>query len=111
MAEQRPDGTPISDSLLARVVARTRKGIGDKLDDWFGPLDPLPPSAPDDVKGRAFDYQTGYNLNIPPRGGEREQQNIYQKLKALSTQGDIVRVLIETRKDQLAQQDIPSRAA
>jgi hypothetical protein len=37
---------------------------------WFGPLNPLMPVAPDSVKGRILDYQSGYNLNTKPRAYE-----------------------------------------
>ena len=38
--------------------------------DWFGPLDPMRPLAPDSVKGRVLDYPSGFNLNTQPRSGE-----------------------------------------
>ena len=36
-------------------------------DTWFGPLQPLAPMAPPEVKGRQFDYPFGANLNYIPR--------------------------------------------
>jgi hypothetical protein len=35
--------------------------------NWFGPNQPMAPQAPEDAKGRAFDYQPGWNLHTRPR--------------------------------------------
>lgn len=67
--------------------------------DWFGPLNPLSPIAPPDVKGRILDYPSGYNLNIRPRA----YSNItFDMLRAFADRYDILRLLIETRKDQMS---------
>jgi hypothetical protein len=67
--------------------------------DWFGPLNPLAPIAPPDVKGRILDFPSGYNLNIRPRA----YSNItFDMLRAFADRYDILRLLIETRKDQMS---------
>ena len=65
---------------------------------WFGPLAPMRPVAPQDVAGRQFDYQTGWNLNTTPRPGEPID---FRTLRMLADAFDPVRLIIERRKDQL----------
>lgn len=66
--------------------------------DWFGPLDPLTPTAPGEVAGRILDYPSGYNLVQQPRAYEIS----FQMLRNLADSYDLLRTVIETRKDQLA---------
>jgi hypothetical protein len=66
---------------------------------WFGPLDPLPPVAPGQVAGRRLDYPSGWNLLVSPRGEDAVPASV---LRALADDCDLVRLAIETRKDQLA---------
>lgn len=66
---------------------------------WFTPQQPINPQAPPDVKGRAFDYQSGYNLNFQPRSTEPIG---FAQLRFLADNCDILRLVIETRKDQMA---------
>jgi hypothetical protein len=65
--------------------------------DWFSPLAPMPGIAPKEVAGRQFDYRSGWNLNIEPRVGEPIG---FRELRALADY-DIVRLIIERRKDQI----------
>lgn len=67
--------------------------------DWFGPRDPMPPVAPEDVAGRALDYQTGYNQNLTPRALEPVS---FTQLRVLAESYDLMRLIIETRKDQIS---------
>ena len=60
------------------------------------------PSAPPEVTGRRFDYPVAYNLQQRPRAYEAVD---FPTLRALSRGYDILRTVIETRKDQLAQLD------
>ncbi|WP_372395288.1 phage portal protein (plasmid) [Azospirillum sp. HJ39] len=66
--------------------------------DWFGPSQPLQPAAPAEVKGRAWDFPTGTNLQTRPRGTEGVS---FEQLRALADGYDLLRLAIETRKDQL----------
>ena len=70
--------------------------------DWFGPLQPLAPVAPPDVAGRQFDFPPGFNLTTQPRAYEPIG---FFELRALADAYDLVRIIIETRKDQLARLD------
>jgi hypothetical protein len=79
---------------LARPAAATGSGA-----DWFGPMAPQAPVAPPAVVGRQFDYPPGYNLIAQPRA---YQPIGFGELRALADAYDLVRIIIETRKDQLA---------
>jgi PAS domain-containing protein len=67
---------------------------------WMGPGKPLSPVAPpQDVAGRAFDYPVTHNLNTTPR---RFEAVSFNDLRNLSYAFDMLRLCIETRKDQLS---------
>lgn len=70
--------------------------------DWFGPLNPMSPVAPPEVSGRLLDYPSGYNLNIRPRAYEPVT---FETMRALADGYDLMRLVIETRKDQMASLD------
>jgi hypothetical protein len=67
--------------------------------DWLGPLNPMQPTAPKEVEGRQWDFPVGYNLEIQPRAYEPIG---FHTLRALAENLDLLRLAIETRKDQLA---------
>jgi len=95
--------TPLSAGLVARVTQAARYVLsGVAPDGWFGPLQPLEPIAPPSVAGRRFDYPTGYNLNYNPRSYEAVS---FEELRALADSCDILRSVIETRKDQVEAQE------
>ena len=66
-------------------------------ESWFGPRQPIRPVA-QEVQGRAWDFPTGYNQYIRPRINEGIS---FQQLRALADNLDILRLVIETRKDQI----------
>ena len=76
-------------------------------DTWFGPLQPLAPMAPPEVKGRQFDYPFGANLNYIPRA---EDGISFAELRGLADALPLLRAVIETRKDQIAGQNYAVRA-
>lgn len=95
--------TPISSGLISRITQSARYIIsGVTPETWFGPLQPLQPIAPPEVAGRRFDYPTGYNLNYTPRSAEAVT---FEELRALADNCDILRSVIETRKDQIEAQE------
>lgn len=89
---------PLSPGLVARVAAGLRYIAGGDPPDWFGPLDPMPPMAPPDIAGRSFDFPVGVNLRIQPRPDEPIS---FAELRALADRYDLIRLVVETRKDQL----------
>jgi hypothetical protein len=65
---------------------------------WFGPLAPLGPIAPPQVAGRQFDFPSGYNIAVGARAFEPIG---FHDLRALAETYDLLRLVIETRKDQV----------
>jgi len=93
----------IPTSIVTRALQGVRYAItGVAPENWFGPMQPLAPMAPAEVAGRRFDYPTGYNLNYGPRAYEPVS---FSDLRALADNCDILRLVIETRKDQIEAQD------
>jgi hypothetical protein len=100
MAENRNTaGKAVPASLIAQVAAGIRYTFTGKAPDWFGPLSAPPPQAPEDVAGRRFDYPTGYNINSTPR---QDEAISFGQMRAFADGYDLLRLVIETRKDQLA---------
>jgi hypothetical protein len=95
--------TPIAPGLIARARDGLRYIIsGVTPATWFGPFQPLAPQAPPEVAGRQFDYPVGYNLDIRPRADEPIS---FPQLRALADSCDLLRTVIETRKDQIERLD------
>jgi hypothetical protein len=65
---------------------------------WFGPQVPIAPVAPGYVKGRQFNTPVGYNIQLEPRAYEAVG---FETLRNLADTCDILRLAIETRKDQI----------
>ena len=84
-----------------------RRITGVSPDTWFGPLQPLAPMAPPEVKGRQFDYPFGLNLNYIPRSNDGIS---FAELRGLADALPLLRAVIETRKDQIAGQSYAVRA-
>jgi len=96
--------TPLS-GLAQRITQAARYVVsGVQPDTWFGPFQPLAPMAPDQegVKGRRYDYPTGINLNYIPRS---DAPISFVQLRALADSCDLLRIVIESRKDQIASLD------
>lgn len=92
-----PTKTPIDQGIIDRVVRGVKYVVqGGNADAWFGPQQPLAPFAQEQAKGRQFDFQTGYNVNIQPRHAEPVS---YAQLRGLADNLDLLRLVIETRKD------------
>lgn len=92
--------TPIDAGLIAAVTAQVRPTVtGAEPDSWMGPRQPLAPQAPPDVKGRAWDFPVGINMQYTPRGTEMTS---FAQMRALADGYDLLSLAIETRKDQLA---------
>lgn len=98
--------TPIDQGIIARVTGALKVLTGQRqaVDTaWFGPLTPLQPNVPaeqqESVRGRALDFPSGYNTRMTPRAGENVT---FFQMRALADSCDILRLVIETRKDQIA---------
>ncbi len=87
-------------NFLARLTAAARYAItGVGPESWFGPQQPLQPQAPPEVKGRQWNYPFGVNLSYIPRS---EAGISFAELRALADALPLLRLVIETRKDQIA---------
>ncbi len=92
--------SPIEPGFIQRAIQGVNFAIrGIIPSTWFGPQQPLTPVAPAEVKGRTWDYPVGYNLYITQRPYEGINFNL---MRGLADNYDILRLVIETRKDQLA---------
>ncbi|MET7242487.1 phage portal protein [Methylobacterium sp. EM32] len=87
-------GTPLSPLTLNLSYAAPGQGSG-----WFGPGAPMAPSAPPEVRGRAWDFPVGHNLATTARSAEPVT---FEQLRRLADGYDLLRLVIETRKDQAA---------
>jgi HK97 family phage portal protein len=85
--------------FLSRLSTAVRYAIaGVTPDTWMSPNQPVTPVAPG-AAGRQFDYPVGVNLTYTPRVTELTS---FGQLRALADRCDLVRLAIETRKDQMA---------
>jgi Phage portal protein len=96
----RNGGTPIEQSKISRIAQGVRWALsGQSISDWFGPGQPIAPQAQEQAYGRQYDYAPGYNISTQPRAGEPVT---FAQLRGLADSHDILRLAIETRKDQMA---------
>ena len=87
------------DPYRVSVSYAARQAQGQGGADWFGPLAPPAPAAPADVAGRQWDYPPGYNLALEARPAAPVS---FRTLRQLADGWDLLRLVIETRKDQMA---------
>lgn len=66
---------------------------------WFGVGQPLNPIAPTQVAGRQLDYQFAFNKQWQPKAADGSSVR-FDQLRALSEGWEILRLIIETRKDR-----------
>lgn len=93
-----PNIKPLPKGLVARITSGVKYMIsGEGPNDWFGPGQPLEPAA-QQVAGRTWDFDVALNINYTPRGSEGVS---FEQLRALADNYDILRLAIETRKDQI----------
>lgn len=86
---------PGSNPAFSVGVTYGNDGQGSK---WFGPGQPMAPQAPEAVAGRAFDFPQGVNLLTTTRP---YQPITYETLRAFADGYDLLRLIIETRKDAM----------
>lgn len=67
-------------------------------DAWFSPQQPINPVAQEQATGRQFAFPVGSNLQYTPRQNEPVT---FAQLRGLADNLDILRAVIETRKDQM----------
>lgn len=96
MPKQTDSRKPLMASFV-EAVTRGRFTITGADTAYFAPGQPLEPQA-QEIKGRVLDYGVGVNINRAPRDNE---PITYQHLRALADNYDLLRLAIETRKDQM----------
>ena len=90
--------TPLSQGFIARVAAGVRYAFTGNADVWMDAGEPLAPVA-QNAQGRRFDYEPFYNLG---HSKPREREAIgFAQLRALADNYDVLRLVIEKRKDQM----------
>jgi hypothetical protein len=87
---------------LATNAAREILGVS--TSDWLGPLQPLIPFAPEGTGVRTWDYPVGVNIRYQPRREGDQTLLGFDELRFFSRNVDLVRIIIENRKQQLARQ-------
>lgn len=93
--------TAIPPGLIARI-SRAIEVVRGGDAAWFGPSQPLAPVADapaDATQGRRFDYPFGWNQQTARRGGAPVT---FDQMRALADGYDLLRIVLETRKDQIA---------
>ncbi len=93
--------TPIEPGILARAITGVKYMLNGKANvGWFGPGQPIAPQAQNEegVLGRMFDFRVGVNTVRTPRDAEGIS---FTQLRALADSCDLLRLVIETRKDQM----------
>jgi hypothetical protein len=100
-----PKGGKVVD--ISGMIARVKDGVrytisGVTPSSWMSPGQPLTPIPPGVVQPRAFDYAVGFNQQTRARANE---PITFQTLRELSRTCDILRLVIETRKDQVESMD------
>jgi hypothetical protein len=102
MSQRADNGGGKATDLLPSFIQRAIQGVryaveGVTPSTFFGPLQPLTPQA-QEAGGRQFDYPVGVNIHIQPRSTEGVS---FAQLRALADNYDLLRIIIETRKDTL----------
>ena len=107
----RSTGTPMPimpDAFGSRQPGRGSFGVmagwinSIAADMWFTPGQPVAPQAPPETQPRSFDYPVGINIMYVPRS---EEDLTFAQLRSLSDLWDLLRLVIETRKDQICAVD------
>lgn len=92
--------------LMARLAQAARYVIaGVTPATWFGPGQPLAPQAgkeDDGTRGRRYDFGVSSNLNYTPRSEGAAGGVPFNVLRNLGDGYDLLRLVIETRKDQVS---------
>lgn len=86
--------TDIAKALIDQVAGLVRQTSDGT---WMGPgVPPLPVAQ--DTQGRVMDYRPGRNVNYAPRA---EEQVSFETLRGLADGCNLLRIILETRKDQV----------
>lgn len=89
---------------LSQGMVMTASGqVGQNKQEWFGPGNTLTPVAQEQAKGRTQDFPFAINTTInKPKTNEGISM---QELRQIADAYDLLRLVIETRKDQISKLD------
>jgi hypothetical protein len=94
--------TPLDQKLIQRVTAGVKYAVtGVAPNGFFTPQQPTQPMAQETADGRQFDYRAGINVAFQPKVTEGSGIS-FQQLRSMADSLDILRLVIETRKDQMS---------
>ena len=96
-----PVSVPFAPGVIERIAAGIRlirTGDTSQYQGWFGPGTPPTPVAPEGTAGRQLDYAANLNTQTVPRQGEILS---FATLRTMADSYDLMRLVIETKKDQL----------
>lgn len=88
---------PITAGQISLAINGSTSSGSEGALSWMGPFQPIQ-AQQQQVAGRAWDFPVGVNLQYTPRGTEPIS---FDQLRALADNYDIIRLLIETRKDEM----------
>lgn len=88
--------TPVSQGMIARITGFFRRRGDEEHEDPFHPGDP--PAVETPFPPRGLDYEPRYNTSITR---PRDSRTTFEQLRALADGCDVLRLAIETRKDQM----------
>lgn len=93
---------PIEPSIIARVSQGVRYAVSGVVPSgWMSPAQPIQPVAQSQAVGRAYDYPVGINTQFQTKTADASTVTFAQ-LRGLADSLDILRLVIESRKDRLA---------
>lgn len=98
----------MAEPVKAGILSRAAKFAAELLvPDWFGPNEPMTPLAPAEaVEGRQFDFGVGANMQITPKTETSAvRSTTFPHLRWLADNTEILRLIIETRKDKICGMD------
>lgn len=90
----------MAESIFDRIVQGVRYVVqGVEPGSWMSPGQPVLPVAQEEARGRLFDFPVGTNYTYTPRSTEAIS---FATMRGLADGYDLLRLIIETRKDQLS---------
>jgi hypothetical protein len=87
---------PLKPSMMARILAGAKYAATGNA-GWFGPGNSLQPVAPAETAGRQFNLPVAVNTNT----NTKTDGITHLQLRQVADACDVIRTLIETRKDQM----------
>lgn len=96
---------PLAAALTQLFQAPQNDIRGVETSDWFGPLQPVRPIAPEGTQPRGIQFPPGQNLIFTPRANEPLKAGQLRE----ASMYDMVRVIIENVKDQVCRMPVNIR--